>query len=126
MQKKIRKVMSVFMVSALLFSGCGIHGTDNVKKEEDNENNNIVKLTVWSEKDNVDTTSKMVESFKEHYKDEAQFDITIDVQADAKVRDVMLTGIIELVYIVLQSVVKPGITGFFKIDLHIKCYIYLS
>ena len=33
MQKKIRKVMSVFMVSALLFSGCGIHGTDNVKKE---------------------------------------------------------------------------------------------
>ena len=38
MQKKIRKVMSVFMVSALLFSGCGIHGTDNVKKEEDNEN----------------------------------------------------------------------------------------
>ena len=43
MQKKIRKVMSVFMVSALLFSGCGIHGTDNVKKEENNENNNIVK-----------------------------------------------------------------------------------
>lgn len=35
-------------------------------------------------------------------------------------------GIIELVYIVLQSVVKPGITGFFKIDLHIKCYICLS
>ena len=35
-------------------------------------------------------------------------------------------GIIELVYIVLQSVVKAGITGFFKIDLHIKCYIYLS
>ena len=93
MQKKIRKVMSVFMVSALLFSGCGIHGTDNVKKEEDNENNNIVKLTVWSEKDNVDTTSKMVESFKEYYKDEAQFDITIDVQADAKVRDVMLTDV---------------------------------
>lgn len=93
MQKKIRKVISVFMVSALLFSGCGIHGTDNVKKEEDNENNNIVKLTVWSEKDNVDTTSKMVESFKEHYKDEAQFDITIDVQADAKVRDVMLTDV---------------------------------
>lgn len=37
-----------------------------------------------------------------------------------------IRGIIELVYIVLQSVVKPGITGFFKIDLHIKCYIYLS
>ena len=40
--------------------------------------------------------------------------------------DVKVGGIIELVYIVLQSVVKPGITGFFKIDLHIKCYIYLS
>lgn len=39
---------------------------------------------------------------------------------------VVSIGIIELVYIVLQSVVKPGITGFFKIDLHIKCYIYLS
>lgn len=34
--------------------------------------------------------------------------------------------IIELVYIVLQSIVKAGITEFFKIDLHIKCYIYLS
>lgn len=44
-----------------------------------------------------------------------------------KVSDgVYKVGIIELVYIVLQSVVKPGITGFFKIDLHIKCYIYLS
>ena len=40
--------------------------------------------------------------------------------------DFSIAGIIELVYIVLQSVVKPGITGFFKIDLHIKCYIYLS
>lgn len=39
---------------------------------------------------------------------------------------ILYGGIIELVYIVLQSVVKPGITGFFKIDLHIKCYIYLS
>ena len=41
-------------------------------------------------------------------------------------KSIKLGGIIELVYIVLQSVVKPGITGFFKIDLHIKCYIYLS
>lgn len=45
---------------------------------------------------------------------------------DATWDDQTTGGIIELVYIVLQSVVKPGITGFFKIDLHIKCYIYLS
>ena len=47
-------------------------------------------------------------------------------QKNIKKKDIPLPGIIELVYIVLQSVVKPGITGFFKIDLHIKCYIYLS
>lgn len=46
----------------------------------------------------------------------------LDGRADGVIKE----GIIELVYIVLQSVVKPGITGFFKIDLHIKCYIYLS
>lgn len=56
--------------------------------------------------------------------------IHLDIKPDNIIIDdnnnVKLIGIIELVYIVLQSVVKPGITGFFKIDLHIKCYIYLS
>lgn len=53
--------------------------------------------------------------------------VDTDQISSITVNDVEYTlGIIELVYIVLQSVVKPGITGFFKIDLHIKCYIYLS
>lgn len=61
-------------------------------------------------------------------KDEDNGDGTFDRYTDSKSWNSSLTfaGIIELVYIVLQSVVKPGITGFFKIDLHIKCYIYLS
>lgn len=53
--------------------------------------------------------------------------VIMSMKNDSKlVKYVFERGIIELVYIVLQSVVKPGITGFFKIDLHIKCYIYLS
>ena len=48
---------------------------------------------MWAEKDGVDTVAKMVDSFKEHYKDEAEFDITIEIQADSKVRDTMLTDV---------------------------------
>lgn len=51
---------------------------------------------------------------------------TLGVKKNTFAGNMISRGIIELVYIVLQSVVKPGITGFFKIDLHIKCYIYLS
>lgn len=65
---------------------------------------------VWCK--SVNSAKSVIESAKEPI-------LLIDCDHD-------LGGIIELVYIVLQSVVKPGITGFFKIDLHIKCYIYLS
>ena len=69
----------------------------------------------------------MVDSNKEHGEGRSDVVVYDIINARVAVFEAKYTrGIIELVYIVLQSVVKPGITGFFKIDLHIKCYIYLS
>ena len=44
-------------------------------------------------KDGLDVMNKMLDSFKEQYKDEAEFDITVEIQADSQVRDVMLTDV---------------------------------
>ena len=75
-------------------SGCSTSGNNGNGSESSGEKSeDVVTLKVWAEKDGIDTVAKMVDSFKEHYKDEAEFDITIEIQADAKVRDTMLTDV---------------------------------
>ncbi len=75
-------------------SGCSTSGNNGNGSESSGEKSeDVVTLKVWAEKDGVDTVAKMVDSFKEHYKDEAEFDITIEIQADSKVRDTMLTDV---------------------------------
>lgn len=89
------------------------------------ENKNPDNAGNENETDKVmDSDEPTEEPTEEPAEDLAEEDST---ETDSEMKDdAELKGIIELVYIVLQSVVKPGITGFFKIDLHIKCYIYLS
>ena len=75
-------------------SGCSTSGNNGNGSESSGEKSeDVVTLKVWAEKDGVDTVAKMVDSFKEHYKDEAEFDITIEIQSDSKVRDTMLTDV---------------------------------
>lgn len=47
-------------------------------------------LTVWGEKDTLDMLSGMVESFKEHYSNEVEFDIALISQADADTKSTLL------------------------------------
>ena len=95
MKKKIaRKICAIGLISSIVLSGCGKAGITggNVDKSADSTDK-VVSLKVWTEKNSVDVMNKMLDSFKEQYKDEAQFDITIEVQADSQVRDVMLTDV---------------------------------
>ena len=95
MMKKIaRKICAIGLISSIVLSGCGkagITGGDADKSADSTDK--VVSLKVWTEKNSVDVMNKMLDSFKEQYKDEAQFDITIEVQADSQVRDVMLTDV---------------------------------
>ena len=93
MKKWVRKIIAVAMASSLILSGCGDAGIISETESSQSKDTGVVKLTVWSEQGNIETTRKMIDSFKEHYKGEAEFDIKIDVQADAKVRDDILTDV---------------------------------
>ena len=92
MKKCLKRVMALFMTSSLLLSGCGAAESADDRKQE-TEGTETVELTVWGEKDNTATLTKMIDSFKEQYKGQADFNITLETQADSGVRDVMLTDV---------------------------------
>ncbi len=49
-----------------------------------------VTLTVWAEEAQHATVQKMIDSFIEEYKGQADFEITLEAQADSSTRDVLL------------------------------------
>ena len=67
MKKCLKRVMALFMTSSLLLSGCGAAESADDRKQE-TEGTETVELTVWGEKDNTATLTKMIDSFKEQYK----------------------------------------------------------
>ena len=96
MRKKFLAILvSVSMISAALF-GCSSGETDGKsggKQEaagDNNEQSGVVQLRIWVEEDNFDNVNKMVDSFKEYYANEAQFEITLEAQADSATRNTLL------------------------------------
>ena len=74
MKKKIaRKICAIGLISSIVLSGCGKAGITggNVDKSADSTDK-VVSLKVWTEKNSVDVMNKMLDSFKEQYKDEAE------------------------------------------------------
>ena len=95
MNKKIaKKLCAIGLISSIVLSGCGKAGiTGGSIDESAGGTDKVVSLKVWTEKDGLGVMNKMIDSFKEQYKDEAEFDITVEIQADSQVRDVMLTDV---------------------------------
>lgn len=94
MKKYIVRFLSVLSVFAFALSGCGVKDKAPENKEAKADNNSeVVALTVWGEEDTVEMLSQMVEGFKKNYADEAQFDITIEVSADSRAKDKLLSDI---------------------------------
>lgn len=81
MNKKIlRKICAIGLISSIVLSGCGKAGITGGNREESaGGTDKVVSLKVWTEKNGVDVMNKMIDSFKEQYKDEAEFDITIEI-----------------------------------------------
>lgn len=97
-----KKVLSLLLSSAILatmVSGCGASQTDHeaaetVEEETQNtQQSGTVKLSVWAEENNFDMLNQMIESFKQKYAGQAEFEIELIVQADSTAKDVALADI---------------------------------
>ncbi len=88
-RKKLICIMAAF--AAILSIGCGMSpsGPSGIASEP-SASDGTVKLRVWAEENNLEMLNKMIESFKQKYSSEAEFDITIEVQSDSELRDKLL------------------------------------
>lgn len=69
-------------------SGC--NGDTQGGAQETDRTSGTVKLRVWAEESTYDALNKMIDSFKEEYKGQATFDITLEQNADSDTRDNVL------------------------------------
>ncbi len=103
MKKKLLvMVLSASLLSAVL-AGCGNTDTDvqvgtkDTQKTEGNKGEELetgeVSLRVWVEEANIENLQKMIDSFKQKYAGQAEFNITIEPSGDADTRTNVLSDI---------------------------------
>ncbi|MBQ8591345.1 MAG: extracellular solute-binding protein [Lachnospiraceae bacterium] len=88
-------------VLCMTLAGCGntaqtaTQETAELQADEATEatDSGVVELTVWAEEANWEMLNKMIDSFKEKYAGEAEFEITLVQEADANTKDVLLGDI---------------------------------
>ena len=92
MKKRLLALVIITTVFAMTLTGCGNSNSNDAVEETpiEQEESGTVALTVWAEEDTMDMLSGMIESFKEHYANDAEFDITLVAQTDSGAKDVML------------------------------------
>lgn len=100
MKKTLLSLFFSTFIAVFSLTGCGSAGSgsdtgttpaaspDSVQTES-----GTVNLTVWVEETNVECTLKMIESFKQQYANEADFDITVVAHADADTKQDLLSDI---------------------------------
>ncbi len=96
-----KRILSMTLALLMLGSLVSCQSTSPDKKTEEEEttvaggtsDSGPVQLTVWAEEDNFTMLEGMVDTFKQKYKGQAEFEITLTVMADAELRDVMLGDI---------------------------------
>lgn len=120
MKKKLLAMLMISVLAVTAFTGCGnaadtgvseqtqgkeqveslepADGTESVDSTEQvtgdgQSDSGKVTLKVWAEEDNFDMLSKMIDSFKQEYAGQADFDITLEEQSDSGLRDVMLSDV---------------------------------
>lgn len=99
MKKKwIATVLAAAMGVSLL-SGCGsAAGNASVASTEADSSvsqgsDGTVTLKVWSEESNFDLMNQMIESFKQEYAGQADFDITLEASTDSEAKNNVLSDI---------------------------------
>ncbi len=107
MKKKVLITVLATSLLAASLAGCGNKNTDDssqteaesvdVTAEQDAADEKLesgkVSLRVWVEEANIPNLQKMIDSFKQKYAGQADFDITIEVSGDADTRKNVLGDI---------------------------------
>lgn len=98
MRKKYLMGLLLAVALGATVIGCGksdktAENAENETVAEQTKDEGVVELTIWSDPANNDVLNKMIESFKEEYKDEADFEITLVENSDASTRDNLLEDI---------------------------------
>lgn len=96
-----KKVLSLLLSSAMLatlVSGCGASqngdtSETSVEEVQDTQRSGPVKFSVWSEENNLEILQVMIESFKQKYAGQAEFEIELIVQGDGTAKDAALADI---------------------------------
>lgn len=111
MKKKIVAGLVLTTVLCMALGGCGsnaanessdvseavVPGAETSSTETvsgtDEADNGVVELTVWSEEDNFDLLNQMIDSFKQKYAGQAEFEINLVQGSDAETKNVLLGDI---------------------------------
>jgi len=90
--------MLALLLAGVCLSGCGKGedteaGSDTIQKETERQDSDIVQLSVWDENTEDPMLTQMIESFKEEYKGQAQFEITLVQSEDSGAKDSLLSDV---------------------------------
>ena len=95
-RKRLLSAMLAGIFAVSMLGGCasavpqGATETTQGGAQETDRTSGTVKLRVWAEESTYDALNKMIDSFKEEYKGQATFDITLEQNADSDTRDNVL------------------------------------
>lgn len=97
-RKGIRRLSLLASACAVMVAGCGIgDGNEQQKQqeqrlttEEKRDKKEHVSLTVWGAEEDTELMEQLIESFREEYKDQADVQITYEVQGESHCKDALL------------------------------------
>lgn len=78
------------VVSLCLLSSCAKEKTQTVSEENTDQ---TIALTVWGAEEDKELLQKMFTSFQSHYADQAQFQITYQIQSESSCKDALLADL---------------------------------
>lgn len=100
---KKKSILALFLTAATLLGACGGSQTDDVSMESaasetveqqtQAATDGKVELTVWGAEEDQALLAQMIDSFKQEYANEAEFEITIAVESESSCKDTLLGDI---------------------------------
>lgn len=99
MKKKVLSLLLSGAVLTTMISGCGASQTSDgatetvVEETQDTQQSGPIKLSIWAEENNFDMLNQMIDSFKQKYAGQAEFEFELIVQSDSETKNVALGDI---------------------------------
>lgn len=93
MKRKLLTTIGISAFALCILTGCGTESVPEQTETPAETKDGTVKLTIWGAENDQDILNEMVGTFKEKYKGEAQFDISIGVCEEAEARETVLADI---------------------------------